>query len=150
MGFQRRAWIVERAGWLALTAVALLALSGLFGVGALSTASIANGSLTVDYERFQRVTRLAKFTIRFAPAPDKARRLRLSRTFQENYEISSTQPPPANSHATPDGLELVFSAAEAGAGEAVIWAQPRSYGRMWIDAAAGDGAPARFWIFVYP
>ena len=43
MRFQRRSWMVERAGWLVLTAIALAALTGVFGNGPLSTARAGAG-----------------------------------------------------------------------------------------------------------
>lgn len=43
MRFQRRFWVVERIGWMVLAAIPLLALTGVFADGALSTRSVIKG-----------------------------------------------------------------------------------------------------------
>jgi hypothetical protein len=150
MRFQRRSWIVERVGWAVLLAVALLGLSGVFGTGPLSWAKVSSGSLSVEYDRFQRVTRLARFTfgLRAQHGPDA--RLHLSSAFQRNFEISNVQPQPARSSAGPDGVDLQFATGGASGGRIVIWAHSRHYGISDIKARLGNGAPLSFWVFVYP
>jgi hypothetical protein len=148
MRFQRRMWIVERVGWGVLAGVAALALTGLFGVGWLSKANATGGGLTVQYERFQRATKVAEFTFRF-DAGDGERRLVLDRTFQANYEISSIQPEPLRSEAGLDGMTFTFATGASG-GTVSLWAHPRSYGISRIEARSGDAAPAAFSVMVYP
>jgi hypothetical protein len=148
MRFQQRMWLIERLGWLVLAAIVLLALLGLFGTGVLSKQSIGAGSLTVEYDRFERATRLSQFPFHFAPSPNGERRLRLNNAFQRNYEISSIQPPPARSSA--DGLDLTFTAPAGIATDVVIWAHPRAYGTIQIEARADDEAPLTLSVFVYP
>lgn len=149
MRFQRRMWVTERIGWLLLALVMLLALLGLFGSGLLSKRSVSAGSLTIQYERFQRSTRLVQFTFQFAPSPKSERRLRLNTVFQKNYEISSIQPLPARSSA--DGIDLTFTAPAAGSpADIVIWAHPRAYGTTSIDVRADDEPPLMFSAFIYP
>ena len=97
MGFQRRMWVVERTGWTVLAVIALLGLTGLFGSGWLSEATASNTALSVDYERFERATRLAQFTFHFAPGAAGERHLRLNAAFRKNFETSTVQPAPARS-----------------------------------------------------
>lgn len=66
MGVQRLTWVVERIGWLMLGAITLLALSGFFGTGLLSSRTISAGGLTVEYERFERKTKMTEFDFHFA------------------------------------------------------------------------------------
>jgi hypothetical protein len=148
MRFQRRMWVIERIGWLVLAAITLLALLGLFGTGVLSKRTIGAGSLTIEYDRFERATRLSQFTFHFAPSPNGERRLRLNNVFQRNYEISSIQPPPARSSA--DGLDLTFTAPAGSAADVVIWAHAHSFGMTRIEARADDEPPLTFSIMVYP
>jgi hypothetical protein len=150
MAFQRRTWIVQRAGWLVLALISLAALLGMFGGGILSKRTVGNVALTVEYERFERLTRLAQFSFRFAPAQNSERRLHLSRSFQDSFEITSVQPPPLRSAAAADGLDLVFATAPSAASQVVIWAHSRNYGSIRIDARADDGPPVSFHVFVYP
>jgi hypothetical protein len=148
MRFQRRLWVVERAGWLVLALIMLLALLGLFGTGVLSNATVSAGSLTVEYDRFERATRVSQFIFQFAPSPNGERRLRLNRVFQDNYEIASIQPPPAKSSA--DGLDLTFSAPAGSPARIVIWAHAQGFGSTQIEARADDEPPLTFWVMVYP
>jgi hypothetical protein len=148
MRFQRRMWVVERVGWVVVAAIVLLALLGLFGTGVLSKRSIEAGSLTVEYDRFERASRLSQFTFHFAPSPNVERRLRLNNAFQRNYEISSIQPPPTRSIA--DGLDLTFTAPAGSAADVVIWAHAHSFGRTEIEARADNEPPLTFSVMVYP
>lgn len=150
MTFQRCAWIVQRAGWLVLAAISLTALLGLFGGGILSKRTVTAGAATVEYERFQRLTRLASFNIRLAPAQSAERRLHLNRAFQENYEITSIQPRPSRSATDTDGLDLAFAVRPSSASQVVIWARPRSYGSIGVGARVDDEPPMTLRIFVYP
>jgi len=148
MRFQRRTWLIERVGWATLAAIALLALTGLFGIGWLSKAKVAGDGLAIDYERFERATRLAEFTFHFGPGQGE-RNLHLNRTFQKNYEITSILPAPVRAEAGGDGLMMTFAVPPSG-GAVVLWAHPRSYGISHLEARAGDGPPLSFSIMVYP
>jgi len=150
MRFQRRAWIVERGGWAVLVLIALVGLSGAFGNGPLSWQRASAGSLSVEYERFQRITRLSRFTFDVSTRAAPEVRLHLSNAFQENFEISNIQPQPARSAVGPDGIDLSFTRQGASAGRIVIWAHSRRYGTSDITARLGNEAPASLSVFVYP
>jgi hypothetical protein len=150
MRFQRRSWIVERLGWSLLVLVALVGLSGALGIGPLSWHRASNGSLLVEYERFQRITRLARFTFNASGQTGPELRLHLSDAFQKNFEVSDIQPQPTHSATSPDGIDLIFAAGGANAGRIVIWAHSRHYGVSDITARLGDEAPVSLWILVYP
>ncbi len=128
----------------------MAALLGLFGGGVLSTGTAANEVMTVEYERFQRVTRLVHFEFRLSPAAGVERKLHLGRTFQENYEITSIVPQPSHSVAARDGLDLTFATSAATASQITIWAHPRTYGSVSIDARADGAKPVNFSVFIYP
>ncbi len=152
MPFQLRSWLVERAGWVAMGLLALTALTGALGLGPLAEgrARSADQALSVQYERFQRVTRLARFTFGFGAASPDLARLRLSPLFQDAYEIVGIVPAPARSSAGPEGLELTFAPPRTGDLTVVIWANPRRSGSLSLAAQAEAGSAATFWILVYP
>ena len=150
MAFQRRTWIVQRAGWFLLAAIAIAALLGLFGGGVLSKRTATGPGMSVAYERFERVTRLARFAFSFTAGTGAERRLHFSRAFQESFEITSIQPAPSHSAAAADGLDLTFAAAPANTSQVVIWASPRSYGNVHISAHVDDNPALQFNIFIYP
>jgi hypothetical protein len=150
MAFQRRTWIVQRIGWIVLAGVATAALLGAFGGGPLSRRSAGNSAMTVEYERFQRVTRLVNFEFRLAAAPKGERKLHLGRAFQDNFEITKILPQPLRNAAAKDGLDFTFATSDASPGPIVIWAHPRGYGSVSINAKADDGPPVNFSVFIYP
>jgi hypothetical protein len=152
MRFQHRTWIFERASWLALGLLVCVAIAGLFGQGPLSwaTASTGEQGIAVDYERFQRITRIARFEIRMAPSDSQDTTLRLSRPFQESYEVTSIQPWPLRSTARPEMLELAFARPASGDLVVTIWAHPRRYGIVRVQASGERGGPVQLPIIVYP
>lgn len=148
MRFQRRMWVVERICWGVLAAIALLGLTGLFGTGWLSRGKAAGDDLSIEYERFERSTRLSGFAFHFPPGANE-RTLHLNRVFQKNYEISRIQPEPKSSQAGPDGFSLTFALPPEG-GTVMLWAHARGYGVSRIEARADNGPPLPFSIMVYP
>jgi hypothetical protein len=150
MRFQRRSWIVERAGWVVLALIALAGLSGVLGNGPASWAHAGAGPLTVSYQRFQRATRVSDFTFDVARVAGNDLTLKLGPSFQRDFELTSIQPPPLRSRADPDGFELTFAANAGARSRIVIWAHSRRYGRQTITATANGGPPVSFWLFVYP
>jgi hypothetical protein len=152
MRFQRRSWAVERAGWIGIGVLVCLALTGLFGQGLWSkaTASAGDNTLAVEYERFQRITRLARFEFRLAPTESQDTTLRLSRPFQRSYEVTQIQPRPLRSSAGPETSEFVFARPGSGDLVAIIWAYPRRSGIVDLQASGERGGPLAFRIIVYP
>jgi hypothetical protein len=150
MRFQRRSWIVERLGWMLLVVLLLVGLSGALGIGPLSWQTASSGSLTVEYERFQRITRLARFTFSTSGQTGPELRLHLSGAFQKNFEVSNIQPQPTRSASGPDGIDLTFASSGANAGRIVIWAHSRHSGVSDITARLDDEAPLSLWVLVYP
>lgn len=73
--FQRRVWVVQRVGWVAMALVALAALVGLFGgTGSLrgeAKASSEDAIVSVDYERFLRFMKPTTLEIQVGPEAGK-------------------------------------------------------------------------------
>jgi len=111
MLFQQRVWAAERIGWVVLTIAVLAGLLGVFSDGLASGATVASGdgALQVRYERFERKTARAQFTIRVLRAPSQQMHLRLRSGFIESYVIESLYPQPLRSTAGAQGLELIFA-----------------------------------------
>ncbi|HWE77462.1 MAG TPA: hypothetical protein VG270_02975 [Pseudolabrys sp.] len=150
MAFQRRSWMVERAGWVLLAVIALAGLTGVLGNGPLSWAHASAGALSVSYERFQRATKSSAFVFDVTQQTGDEITLHLGAPFQRNFEFSSIQPPPRRSRTGPQGIDLTFPASGAGRSRIVIWARPRRYGLSTITAAAEHAAPASLRVLVYP
>jgi hypothetical protein len=56
MRLQNAFWASEHATWIVLAIILLIALTGALAHGPLSKRTVADGGLSVSYERFQRVT----------------------------------------------------------------------------------------------
>lgn len=147
MRFQRRTWAVERIGWGILLCISLLGLIGVFGGAGLSDSVKANDALSVHYDRFERRTRITEFRFQFAKAKGE-QTFTLSKSFQDNFEISSIQPAPVRSEATAKGLSLTSSVD--GDGMISLWAYPRAYGIKNLEASINDAAPLSFSVMIFP
>jgi hypothetical protein len=153
MRLQDAFWAWERATWVVIATIVLIAFTGLFAHGPLSQRTVADAGLSLTYERFQRVTALARFTARISMSYSDEASLTLSPAFADNFQIADIEPRPLRSSAGPHGLELVFQAPAAGELLLVIWAYPRSFGSFDLTAAAAAGGPegrVAFSILVYP
>jgi hypothetical protein len=148
--FQRRMWIVQRIGWMMLGVISLAALFGLFDYGVLSKRTATGTEMSVEYERFERATRLASFVFHFAASANTERRLHLNRAFQEGFEISSIQPPPLRSSVDADGINLTFAVTPSVVSQIVIWARPHRYSTVGIEARVDDTPPMDLRVFTYP
>ena len=150
MRLQNAFWAWERATWVVLAIITLIALTGALAHGPLSERTVADGGLSVTYERFQRVTALARLSARISGAYGRESSLMLSPAFADNFQIADIEPRPLRSSAGPLGLEFVFQAPAAGELSVVIWSQPRSFGRFDLTAAADPHGRVAFSVLVYP
>jgi hypothetical protein len=150
MRLQDAFWAWERATWAVIAVIVLIALTGLFAHGPLSERTVADAGLSLSYERFQRVTALARFTARISVSYGDEASLTLSPAFSDHFQIADLEPRPLRSSAGPRGLEFVFQAPAAGELSVVIWAHPRSFGHFDLTAAAGPEGRVAFSILVYP
>jgi len=150
MRLQAAFWAWERATWAVIAAIVLIALTGLFAHGPLSQKTMADGALSLTYERFQRVTALTRLSARISvPHGDEAS-LTLSPPFPDRFQIADIEPRPLRSSSGSRGLELVFAAPSEGELSISIWAHPRSFGIFDLTAAADPEGRVAFSILVYP
>jgi hypothetical protein len=110
--FQRREWIFERVGWLFISAVLIAAMLGLLGPGLLSsrTATTADGSLTLHYDRYVQQSVPLAFKMRFLGASqiDERVKLIISQDFLDRVSIASIVPTPEAVLSVSDGQAFVF------------------------------------------
>jgi hypothetical protein len=84
MWLQNAFWGSERATWIVLAVILLVALSGLLAHGPLSKSTVTDGGLSLTYERFQRVTALARFNARILVSYGDEASLRRARISEED------------------------------------------------------------------
>jgi hypothetical protein len=143
--FQRRAWIVQRIGWLVIAAVIVAALLGLFGGGPLSRAAVEGDGLRVAYERFARLqqsTRLQLALPKTAPGE-----VALNRGYLELFRIEQITPEPREVEA--NGEWLVYRFGGSGTSTVTFHLMPEKFGSV-AGAARADGNPLAFHQFIYP
>lgn len=151
--FQRREWRLQRAGWVVMALIVLVALLGLFGGGPIGRAQAGAGPLTVDYSRFDR--RRSPSELRLAIAGDATGSGEVSVWLATDYldalDVQTILPEPDTFQAGAERTVLVFEAAEAGQPIAVsIEYEPEPVGLLdgRIGLVGGDAVAIRH--LVYP
>jgi hypothetical protein len=155
VAFLRRSWRVQRAGWLGMGAVLVLALAGLFGSGPLSRQDVTlPGLLRVEYQRFARYDAPQTLAVRLEPAATSTADVRvwLDRRYLDESRVETITPPPSRVEAAGDRLVYVFALTRPGEPATVVFElQARRFGPM-AGRVGLDGvqAFAPFRQFVYP
>jgi hypothetical protein len=152
MKFQQRAWVVERAGWLAMTLFVALGLLGVFFSGLLSDTTVAtqDRALVVTYQRFEHRTKRSHFTIRVAAPLAGEVSLRLGASFARAYDIESLTPQPVSSTAGAAGLELDFAPSTAGDLSVEVAARAKRFGILRTEIAVQGRGSVAITQIIYP
>lgn len=155
LAFQRREWRFERAGWVLIGLVVVLAALGLFGSGPLSSATAGSddAGLTVAYQRFVRHTGEGEVTIRIDArhARDGQVEVQIDGTYLAGLQVRSVHPEPVEVRAGPDGLTYLFALGEdATELEVSLDFRPQEIGRIHGEVTLADGTAVAFSQFSYP
>ena len=150
--FHRRMWRVQRAGWLAMLAIIVIALLGLLGPGLLGPAVIAAaGGLRVEHPRFARADAPHALRVRLpAESPSAGGyRLAIGRRFFERVRMESVMPRPVAVEGASDG-RIVYAFAGPVAPVATFHFTPRGMGVVRAELWAPGAPPVSFWMVIYP
>lgn len=111
--FQRKEWVFERWGWIAMVMLAIAALLGLFGDGLLSNATAKNEVLQVQYGRFEREFAPAHIEIQFdsQKANNEGVKLQVDRELLSFYNVEQITPEPDSTVLFPDHVTYIFKIA---------------------------------------
>ena len=152
MPAQRRVWRFERVGWCALLLIALLGLTGLFGNGPLSEATVqsADGRVTVDYQRLSRSGTLEDLRIHVRGTAGEPLTVLLGGSLLRKASIETLQPEPLTSLSQGEALLLNLGAPEGGTATLYLTLRSEHVGALEGTVSAGAGSAVRFTIFVYP
>jgi hypothetical protein len=115
--FERRSFIVQRAGWILMAALVVAAAAGLLGSGPLARATAAApGAFTVEYDRLTRYQSDQALHVYLEPAVTRGRETRvwLNRQFLDSSKIESVVPTPLRVEGQADRLYYVFQMAKPG------------------------------------
>jgi hypothetical protein len=152
LAFQRREWRIQRVGWVAIAALLLAALVGLFGNGPLSRASATDGPLHVEYERFAHARTLTTLRITLRELKGESVRLAIDREYLDAMPIELIRPLPIRTVSA--GREMLYEFAVAGSeAHITLDANPQqagfAHGSIRIQPPA-PSATVRFDQLIYP
>ncbi len=152
MAVQRRLWLLERLGLVAMTVLVLLTLLGLFSKGLLSSrqASAGQDQVAVSYERFLRNGATSVIVVDLRGAPNADLPLRIEGELLDGLTVESITPPAKNA-ATFDktGMQLALR-ADAG-GQVRVHLAVRSDGvGAYRSVVRGPGGSVTLNQFIYP
>ena len=137
--FIRRTWKAQRAGWVVLALVILGAVSGLFGAGPASRATVEGAGFAVEYERFARRLAPTELRIRLGAAPGGGdARVAIANRFLDEVEMRRVTPPPLRAERGPDRTVYVF----AGNPDTIVFAFRHARGGRAEGDVAVSGAEA--------
>jgi hypothetical protein len=149
VAFARTEWKIQRGGWLVLGLITLAALLGLFGHGLLSSASVADGRLHLQYQRFERFQRPTKMELRVSGAVGESTSVVLDRSYLKAIRIEQIMPQPEKVEANARGLIYHF----AGKGDPITVTfhfQLEQFGSLNGQVGLANGPMLSFNQFVYP
>ncbi|MCC6628605.1 MAG: hypothetical protein IT340_14535 [Chloroflexi bacterium] len=155
LDFLRKAWTVQRVGWLMMVLLVVAALAGLLGSGPLSevTASAAGDQLRIEYQRFARYSASTELHLALGPAAarDGEYRVWLSRALLQHLRIETITPPPERVEIGAGRLTYIFTAGDtAGVTDVTFYVEPGQFGQLRGDVGLPDGPTLALDMFVYP
>lgn len=109
-------WRIQRAGWLLWGVIIAAGLLGLLGSGPISsaTATAADDSLSIDYDRFVHYHHPIRLTalINFPQSAESELNLKISRRFLDRIRLIRIEPEPYRQQIAPEGIIYSFSTAD--------------------------------------
>lgn len=150
--FQRRFWLVQRAGWVLIAVLVAAGALGVFGQGPLSHAREEAGGLAVEYERFTRRDSPAELRLHVSGQAVQGGRVTIAfdNVLLRDLEIDSIVPGPAEVLAGDTTTAYVFRAMAGAKTDIVVPFKARRWGRLQgrVSVAGRDGPLIS--MLVYP
>lgn len=142
--FTRRSWTAERVGWAVLWGLLAAGLLGFLGPGAFSGVR-AEGPVTAEYERFERLDTPGELRVRLAPG---TRVLWIENLWLEDVGIERIFPEPLRVSSEPGWTVFTFAGREDV--EARLDILPRRAGRVEGRFGVSPERTVTVRQFVYP
>jgi len=156
LGFQRRTWKVQRAGWIVMLLLIVAAIVGLFGRGPASSAHLGSPEtpLAADYERFVRLDAPETLTIYLratALRADSTAEIWLDRSWLAGNDLRSITPAPDRASAGADRMIYTFRLDPSSLPARITYElESRSLGRIRGRMGLVSGPSWTFSQFGYP
>jgi hypothetical protein len=147
----RLGWVFERVGWIAMAAVLIAALAGLFGNGWLSEREVsAGGALTAKYPRFCRAHAPLELAVEWLPRQEPAA-LWISRSYLDGFEIAEIRPTPSGVTVDAGRIHYTFHTARPHAPVSVTFTlKPKRGGSFVGRVGLQDELDVEVRHFVFP
>lgn len=159
MDFTRQMWRVQRAGWILMGLVILLALLGFFGGAGVLAHGVAGqreGPLWVEYDRYSRFQSPSKFVAHFQATPDEEGNVAVTvnRAFLRGFQVEQIAPQPEEVELAAGGEEAgatyKFRATGSGTYTITFHLQTEDIGRQAATISIPTGEQVQFNQFVFP
>jgi len=147
LSFQRRMWVVQRIGWLAMCLVLLLAGVGLLGPSRLTRNVLRQSGTELEYYRVGRLNSPQEIRLLLSE-PGSEHRLRVDRVLASALSIERIEPEPAEASGDAATLFLTF-AADAPL-QVILHCRPARIGSVRGTLRVGDGPAFHLAQFVLP
>jgi len=151
MRFQEKLWKLERAGWVALSLIAVITLLGVFGAGPLSQthAQSPGGDLDIRYQRFERNGAASQLQVKAKAGSDGQVWLAIDGALLERFTVESIHPQPLVAEAFGNGMRLQFQPDAQGWATAYLTLRPDGVGPA-KSVARLNGQSVTLSQFIYP
>src|SRR3954470_1769918 len=153
LAFQQKWWRFERIVWVVFTAIVLLDLAGVFGRGPLAraTATAADGTMSVEYERVARFSAPSLVTVHFNPPAEKDGAIHVwaSDSLLQAFGVQKLNPEPER--VTLDGAGFTYTYRSSPQANSIQFAmEPRRVGLQKLTLRVADAAPVTMRVLVLP
>lgn len=148
---QRATWAIQRGAWLAMAAIILAGILGLFGGGAFGRTTVEQAGMRVEYERFCRLASPTTVDVRIEASSEGEARIWVARGYIDRAGIERVEPTPARVESSDDGLTYVVTATTPGKPTRVRFhLRPDRPGPLGGRIRAEGGVVLEFNQFVHP
>ncbi len=144
---------VRRYGFVLLLLIVVAALCGIFSKGYLSNSHLSNtnGSLSLHYEKFNRLMSDADMKIVSVSSPGDHNRIIFGGDFMESFRVDSLQPQPDKMYSLNGEMIIEYDKPTAGA-QQTLWLSltPMKAGLIKSTIAVDGGPDITFRQIIYP
>jgi hypothetical protein len=150
LAFQRREWSIQRASWLVLLTIAVLALLGACGDGLLASASTRapNNALILRYDRLARHSAKTKLEIELGPQAGDTVGVWLDERYLDGVEVEDIVPVPESVASGNGRITYYFAAGQNP--KITFLISPVRLGQRAAALGTEGGPSVRFGQFVFP
>jgi hypothetical protein len=115
--YQRREWVIQRIGWMAMLLPLVAAFHGLLGNGPLTDApaSSSDGAVTIEYFRIARHHQPRTLSVTVAPdvVENGEVKIWIDRAYADQFGLQNIVPDPDSADVEPDRVIYTFTTGQA-------------------------------------